>query len=203
MIPGAAIILTAVAITVPGFFVLMWVVGGYNRLVGLRNRCQDAYAQIQPHLKRRYDLIPELVESAKGYLLNERGALEAVLAARNEASAASLRAARSPGDVTVMKELSAAEAALAANLRRFFALANGYPEFRANATVAGLTRDLTCAKAEVDVARQTFNDAVMSYNTVRETFPTGLIAGPFSFGPAETLVLEKNGEQEVPNAAAA
>ena len=123
MIPGAALILLVVAVVVPVFFILMWVVGGYNRLVALRNRYKNAYAQIDVQLKRRYDLIPNLVETAKGYIKHERGTLEAVVAARNAASAANLRAAQAPGDLAAMKELSGAETALAGTLGRLFAVA--------------------------------------------------------------------------------
>ena len=198
MIPGAAIILVLVAIVVPAFFILMWVVGGYNRLVMLRNRYKNAYSQIDVQLKRRYDLIPNLVETAKGYIKHERGTLEAVVAARNAASAANLRAAQSPGDTGAMRELSGAEGALAGTLGRLFAVAEAYPDLKANTTMMSLMEELTSTENKVAFARQAYNDAVMGYNTVRETFPTNMIAGPFSFGPAEAFVIEKAEEKQAP-----
>ena len=198
MIPGAAIILVLVAIVVPAFFILMWVVGGYNRLVMLRNRYKNAYSQIDVQLKRRYDLIPNLVETAKGYIKHERGTLEAVVAARNAASAANLRAAQSPGDTGAMRELSGAEGALAGTLVRLFAVAEAYPDLKANTTMMSLMEELTSTENKVAFARQAYNDAVMGYNTVRETFPTNMIAGPFSFGPAEPFVIEKAEEKQAP-----
>jgi LemA protein len=198
MIPGAAVILVLVAIVVPGFFLLMWIVGGYNRLVALRNCYRNAYAQIDVQLKRRYDLILNLVETAKGYIKHERGTHEAVIAARNAASAANTRAAQAPGDTTAMKELSGAESALAGTLGRLFAVAEAYPDLKANTTMMSLMEELTSTENKVAFARQAYNDTVMSYNTVRETFPTNMIAGPFSFGPAESFVIEKPQEKEAP-----
>jgi LemA protein len=198
MIPGAALILLLVAVVVPVFFILMWVAGGYNRLVALRNRYKNAYAQIDVQLKRRYDLIPNLVETAKGYIKHERGTLEAVVAARNAASAANVRAAQTPGDTAAMRELSGAESALAGTLGRLFAVAEAYPDLKANTTMMSLMEELTSTENKVAFARQAYNDAVMSYNTVRETFPTNMIAGPFSFGPAELFVIEKAEEKEAP-----
>jgi LemA protein len=198
MFPGAVVILVLVAIVVPAFFVLMWVMGGYNRLVSYRNRYKNAYAQIDVQLKRRYDLIPNLVETAKGYIKHERGTLEAVVAARNAASAASLRAAQAPGEANAMKELSGAESALAGSLGRLFAVAEAYPDLKANTTMMTLMEELTSTENKVAFARQAYNDAVMSYNTTRESFPTNLIAGPFNFGPAESFLIEKPEEKEAP-----
>ena len=198
MFPGAVVIIVLVAIIVPVFFVLMWAVGGYNRLVALRNRYKNAYAQIDVQLKRRYDLIPNLVETAKGYIKHERGTLEAVVAARNAASAANIRAAQAPGDTAAMKELSGAESALAGTLGRLFAVAEAYPDLKANTTMMSLMEELTSTENKVAFARQAYNDAVMSYNAVRETFPTNMIAGPFSFGSAESFVIEKPEEKEAP-----
>src|SRR5438128_5919933 len=128
-------ILLAIVLVVPVFFVLMFIIGAYNRLVALRNRYQNAYAQIDVQLKRRYDLIPNLVETAKGYIRHERGTLEAVIAARNAAAAASVRAAQSPGETGAMKALSGAETALAGTLGRLFALADAYADLKANTTM--------------------------------------------------------------------
>ena len=192
------LIILLVVLVVPVFFILMWVVGGYNGLVALRNRFKNAYAQIDVQLKRRYDLIPNLVETAKGYIKHERGTLEAVIAARNAASTANVRAAQAPGDAAAMKELSGAEAALTGTLGRLFALSEAYPDLKANTTMMSLMEELTSTENKVSFARQAYNDSVMSYNTARESFPTNLIAGPFNFGPAELFVIEKPEEKEAP-----
>jgi LemA protein len=191
-------ILLVIVIVVPVFFVLMWLVGAYNRLVALRNRFKNAYAQIDVQLKRRYDLIPNLVETAKGYIKHERGTLEAVIAARNAASAANVAAAQNPGDATAMKGLSGAETALTSTLGRLFAVAEAYPDLKANTTMMALMEELTSTENKVAFARQAYNDSVMAYNTQRETFPTNMVAGPFNFGPAESFVIEKPAEKEAP-----
>ncbi len=170
----------------------------YNRLVGLRNRFKNAFAQIEVQLKRRYDLIPNLVETAKGYLKHERGTLEAVITARNAAAAANTRAAQDPGDAGAVKALSGAENILAGTLGRLFALAEAYPDLKANQTMAGLMEELTSTENKVAFARQAYNDAVMTYNTGRETFPSNLVAGVFHFNPAELFVLENPEEREAP-----
>jgi LemA protein len=187
-----------IVVVVPVFFVLMWVVGAYNRLVALRNRFKNAYAQIDVQLKRRYDLIPNLVETAKGYIKHERGTLEAVVAARNAASAANVLAAQNPGDASAMKQLSGAETALTSSLGRLFAVAEAYPDLKANTTMMTLMEELTSTENKVAFARQAYNDSVMAYNTLRETFPTNMIAGPFNFAPAELFVIEKPEEKEAP-----
>src|SRR5436309_8989672 len=138
-----AFILVLVALVVPVFLVLMFIISAYNRLVALRNRYKNAYAQIDVQLKRRYDLIPNLVETAKGYIKHERGTLEAVVAARNAAAAANAKAALTPGDATAMKELSGAETALTGTLGRLFAVAEAYPDLKANATMMSLMEELT------------------------------------------------------------
>ena len=197
MVKGLIIILVLVVV-VPIFFILMWIVGAYNRLVALRNRYKNAFAQIDVQLKRRYDLIPNLVETAKGYIKHERGTLEAVIAARNAASTASARAAQNPGEAGAMKDLSGAEAALTGTLGRLFALSEAYPDLKANTTMMRLMEELTSTENKVAFARQAYNDSVMGYNTQRETFPTNMIAGPFNFGPAELFVIEKPEEKEAP-----
>src|SRR5512137_1774467 len=196
MVKGLFILLIVVA--VPVFFVLLFVISAYNKLVTLKNRFKNAYAQIDVQLKRRYDLIPNLVETAKGYIKHERGTLEAVIAARNAASAANVRAAQSPGDATAIKALSGAETALTSTLGRLFAVAEAYPDLKANTTMMTLMEELTSTENKVAFARQAYNDAVMGYNTKRETFPTNLIAGPFNFGPAELFVIEKPEEKAAP-----
>ena len=193
--------LLAVPVLVIGGLVLLailWIIGAYNSLVALRNRFKNAYAQIDVQLKRRYDLIPNLVETAKGYLKHERGTLEAVIAARNAAATASTGAAQNPGDAAAMKQLSSAETTLAGTLGRLFALAEAYPDLKANTTMITLMEELTSTENKVAFARQAYNDAVMSYNTRRETFPTNLIAVAFNFAPAELFVIEKPAEKEAP-----
>src|SRR6266850_6221247 len=166
-----SLIILLVVLVVPVFFILMWIIGGYNRLVALRNRFKNAYAQIDVQLKRRYDLIPNLVETAKGYLQHERGTLEAVIAARNAASAASTKAAQNPGDAGAMKQLASAEGALTGTLGRFCALAEAYPDLKANQTMSRLMEELTSTENKVAFARQAYNDSVMTYNTTRESSP--------------------------------
>jgi len=190
--------LIIVMVVVPLFFLLVFVVGMYNRLVALRNRFKNAFSQIDVQLKRRYDLIPNLVETAKGYLQHERNTLEAVIAARNAASAASARAAQSPGEPDAMKQLAGAEAALTGTLGRFFALAEAYPDLKANQTMSRLMEELTSTENKVAFARQSYNDSVMAYNTARESFPTNFIAGPFNFGPAQLFEIEKPEQKEAP-----
>ena len=185
-------------IAVVALFLLIFVVGAYNSLVTLRNRYKNAYSQIDVQLKRRYDLIPNLVETAKGYLSHERGTLEAVIAARNAAATANTRAAQNPGDASAMKDLSSAETALGGVMGRLFALAEAYPDLKANTTMLNLMEELTSTENKVSFARQAYNDAVMAYNTRREVFPTNLIAGPFNFGPAELFVIDKPEQKEAP-----
>ncbi|HEU0009001.1 MAG TPA: LemA family protein [Verrucomicrobiae bacterium] len=187
-----------VALLVPLFFLLVYVISSFNKLVGLRNRFKNAFAQIDVQLKRRYDLIPNLVETAKGYLKHERGTLEAVIAARNAASAANTRAAANPGDPAAMKELMAAESTLGGTLGRLFALSEAYPELKANTTMNNLMEELTSTENKVSFSRQAYNDSVMTYNTARESFPSNIIAGMFQFTPAELFQIENKAEKEAP-----
>src|SRR6266850_387190 len=193
-----SLIIVLIVLVVPVFFVVMWIIGGYNRLVALRNRYKNAYAQIDVQLKRRYDLIPNLVETAKGYIKHERGTLEAVIAARNAASAANVKAAANPGDAGAMKELAGAEAALTGSLGRLFAVAEAYPDLKANQTMNSLMEELTSTENKVSFSRQAYNDSVMSYNTTRESFPTNFIAGMFHFDPAVLFEIQKPEEKEAP-----
>lgn len=169
---------------------VLYVIAVYNRLVTLRNRFKNAFAQIDVQLKRRYDLIPNLVETAKGYLKHERETLEAVIAARNQAAGAAKSAAAAPGNPQAMALLSGAEGALTGALGRLFALAEAYPDLKANQTMMQLSEELTSTENRVAFARQAFNDAVMIYNTAREVFPAVLIAGAFQFSAAALLEIE-------------
>src|SRR5690606_7689786 len=162
-----------------GVIVLLAVfaVGVYNKLVAQRNRYKNAFAQIDVQLKRRYDLIPNLVETAKGYLSHERETLEAVIAARNQAASAEARASANPGNPEAMQALAGAEAALGGALGRFFALAEAYPDLKGDRAMTQLMEELTSTENRIAFARQAYNDAVMNYNTSRESFPAVLVAG--------------------------
>lgn len=190
------VVLAGIAVVL--LLLLLLVVGVFNKLVMLRNRYKNAYAQIDVQLKRRYDLIPNLVETVKGYLKHERGTLEAVIAARNAASNASARAAANPGEAGAMKELVGAEAALTGTLGRLFALAEAYPDLKANTNMMALQEELTSTENKVAFARQAYNDSVMSYNTQREVFPSNLIAGTFNFAAAELFAVDEAGQKEPP-----
>ncbi len=187
--------LIVLAVLVVAVFVI---IGIYNKLVTLRNRFKNAWAQIDVQLKRRYDLIPNLVETAKGYIKHERGTLEAVIAARNAASQANTQVAANPADPAAMKQLIAAEGTLTGTLGRLFALSEAYPDLKANQTMARLMEELTSTENKVSFARQAYNDSVMGYNTQREVFPSNIIAGMFNFTAAELFVVEKAEEREAP-----
>lgn len=175
-----------------------WLIGAYNGLVTLRNRFKNAFAQIDVQLKRRYDLIPNLVETAKGYLKHERETLEAVIAARNTAYAASKAAAANPADATAMKGLLGAEAGLAGALSRLMVVSEAYPDLKANQNMMQLTEELTSTENKISFARQAYNDAVTVYNTTRERFPTNLIAGLFNFAEAALFQVENAAERDAP-----
>jgi len=174
------------------------VVGIYNKLVTMRNRYKNAYAQIDVQLKRRYDLIPNLVETAKGYMAHERGTLEAVTAARNIAYAASKAAASNPGDASAMKNLVAAESGLGGTLSRLMMVSEQYPDLKANQNMMQLTEELTSTENKISFARQAYNDSVMTYNTDREVFPSNIIAGMFNFASAELFVVDKPEQKDAP-----
>src|SRR3954469_20094557 len=175
---------------------VVFIIGAYNSLVTLRNRYKNAFSQIDVQLKRRYDLIPNLVEIAKGYLKHERQTLEAVIAARNQANSAAQRAAVAPGDAAAMRELAGAESALGGALGRMFALAEAYPDLKSNTTMNQLSEELTSTENKVAFARQAYNDAVMAYNTGREVFPPSIIANTAGFAGARGWEIERAVERE-------
>jgi LemA protein len=174
------------------------VIGIYNKLVALRNRYRNAFAQIDVQLKRRYDLIPNLVETAKGYIKHERETLEAVTNARNLAVTAGQQAAANPGDPGAMKSLGGAEGQLTAALGRLFAVMEAYPDLKANQNMLALQEELSSTENKIAFARQAYNDSVMTYNTSRETFPSVMFAGMFGFQPADLFEIEQAGEREAP-----
>lgn len=174
----------------------LFLVGLYNRLVALRNRYKNAFAQIDVQLKRRYDLIPNLVETAKGYLKHERETLEAVISARNSAQIASQAAAANPGDPQAIKGLMGAEGVLSGALGRLLAVAEAYPDLKGDAAMSQLMEELTSTENKISFARQSYNDSVTQYNTARESFPAVLIANSFGFGPAELFEITDDKEKE-------
>jgi LemA protein len=174
---------------------IAWPIMIYNGLVTLRNRFKNAFAQIDVQLKRRYDLIPNLVETAKGYIKHERETLEAVIKARNVAVSAAQAAGASPGNPGAMQALGQAEGALTGVLGRMFALAEAYPDLKANQNMMSLQEELSSTENKVSFARQAFNDSVMEYNTKRESFPNNIFAGMFGFGPAELLQATESADE--------
>ena len=176
--------------------VVVYLMTIYNRLVRLRNRYKNAFSQIDVQLKRRYDLIPNLVETAKGYLKHERETLQAVTAARAGAVDASREAAADPTDAAAMKRLLAAEAGLSGALGRLFALQEAYPDLKANQNMAQLSEQLTTTENKIAFARQAYNDAVMTYNTQIESVPDNFIATPFNFRPATLWEIADTAERQ-------
>jgi LemA protein len=195
MIPLLVVLVVLVVIIV---IVGGLVAGIYNKLVTMRNRYKNAYAQIDVQLKRRYDLIPNLVETAKAYMKHESGTLEAVTAARNIAYAASKTAAANPGDASAVKGLAAAESGLGGALSRLMMVSEQYPDLKANQNMMQLTEELTSTENKISFARQAYNDSVMTYNTDREVFPSNLIAGMFNFTSAELFVVDKPEQKDAP-----
>lgn len=176
----------------------MFIAGIYNGLVTLRNRYKNAYSQIDVQLKRRYDLIPNLVESVKGYMAHEKGTLKEVIEARNRAMSAGQQASANPGDPNAMQKLNQAEGQLGGALGRMFALSEAYPDLKANTNMLQLQEELTSTENKVSFARQAFNDAVTAYNTKREVFPNVIFAGMFGFFPAELFQVESEAVKEAP-----
>jgi len=177
---------------------VLFLIGIYNRLVAARIAFKNAFSQIDVQLTRRYDLIPNLVEIARGYLKHERETLEAVIRARNAAVTGLRAAAATPGDPAALQQLAGAENALSGALGRLFALAEAYPDLKANQTMMQLSEELTSTENKVAFARQAFNDAVMAFNTTREVFPNNLVANAFGFAPAELLEIDYAQKREAP-----
>jgi len=187
------------AIVVVGLLLIMYGVGIYNRLVTLRNRLENAFSQIEVQLKRRYDLIPNLIETVKGYMAHEKDTLEAVINARNQAVGGLQKASANPGDPAAMKELMVAEQALGGTLGRLFALSEAYPDLKANENMMQLTEELTSTENRVAFARQAYNDSVTIYNTYRQTFPPVIFAGMFGHSQdAELLEFDSEAIAEAP-----
>ena len=178
--------------------IVFYVVTVYNRLVTLRNRFKNAFAQIDVQLKRRYDLIPNLVEVSKGYIKHERETLEAVTAARNQAATAAQTAAANPAKAGAIQGLMGAEATLTGTLGRLFAVVESYPDLKANQNMMMLMEELSSTENKVSFARQAYNDSVMVFNTTRESFPDMMIAGPFGFTAAQLFEITAPTEREAP-----
>lgn len=178
----ATLVLFALAIAA-----VVWLVGCYNRLVSLRNQFNNSFAQIDVQLKRRYDLIPNLVETAKAYLQHEHDTLEAVIAARGHAVSANARMADNPANPAAARQLDAAETVLTSSLGKLFAVAEAYPELKANQTMAQLTEELTSTENRIAFARQAYNDGVMEYNVSLEQFPGSIVANACVFKHGELL----------------
>ncbi len=170
--------------------IVIFVISIYNRLVAARNRYKNAFAQIDVQLTRRYDLIPNLVEVAKRYMSHEKDTLEAVIQARNAAVTGLKQASANPGDPDAVNQLNQAEQGLSGALGRLFALSENYPDLKANQNMMQLSEEITTTENKVAFARQAYNDAVMTYNILRESVPNNFIAGPFGFGPAQLLEIE-------------
>ena len=168
--------------------ILLYAVGVYNQLVQLRNRFQNAFAQIEVQLKRRYDLIPNLVETAKAYMAHERDTLEAVIAARNAAASGLAAAAANPANAAAISDLAGKEGALGAALGRLNVVMEAYPDLKANQNMMQLSEELTSTENKVAFARQAFNDQVMAYNTYKQSFPPVVLAGMFGHGADATLL---------------
>ena len=178
--------------------VLFWVMSSYNRLVAYRNRFKNAFSQIDVQLERRYDLIPNLVETAKAYMKHERETLENVITARNQASQAAKQAANKPEDAGAIQQLMGAEGILSGAMGRLFAVMESYPDLKANQTMMQLSQELTTTEDRVAFARQAYNDMVMSYNTERESFPNNIVAEGFNFKMAQLLELQEPQKREAP-----
>lgn len=191
-----AIMIILGVVVVVALFIGFFLIGQYNGLVKLRNRYRNAFAQIEVQLKRRYDLIPNLVETAKSFMSHERETLEAVITARNTADQARQKAVASQGEGEAIGALVAAEAGLGDAMGRFFGLSEAYPDLKSNQNMMQLSEELTSTENKVAFARQSYNDSVTSYNTKTESFPTNIIAGMFNFTPAILFEVAESAERE-------
>ena len=176
----------------------LWAMGIYNRLITLRNRYENAFSQIDVQLKRRHDLIPNLVNIVKGYMSHEKDTLEAVIQARNAAVNASSNAAANPGDQSAMNDLASAETNLNGALGRLMMVAEDYPDLKANENMLALQEELTSTENKVSFARQSYNDSVTAYNTATELFPASLVARNFGFSNAELFEVDEEMERDAP-----
>jgi LemA protein len=191
------LVITLLVILGVGLLLAFWLMGVYNGLVVARNRFENAFAQIDVQLKRRYDLIPNLIETVKGYMAHERETLDAVIKARNSAMAAEQKVAANPRDPSAVKELNQAETQLGGTLGRLFALSEAYPDLKANQNMLALQEELTSTENKIAFARQAFNDAATAYNTRREVFPAVMVAGTCGF-TAAALLETAQAEREAP-----
>lgn len=197
IVANSAMWITLAVIAGIGLILLLWIVALYNGLVGSRNKYKNGFAQIDVQLKRRYDLIPNLVETAKGYMKHEAGTLEAVIAARNAANTARSAVAANPADAQAVQGLNSAEAGLGHVMTKFMMLQEAYPDLKANANMMQLTEELTSTENRISFARQAYNDNVMDYNNRREMFPSSIIAGMFNFSAAQLFEVKNETEREV------
>lgn len=195
MPPTLIVLLVLLALIVVPLF---WGVGAYNKLVQMRNRFKNAFAQIDVQLKRRHDLIPNLVETAKGYMKHERETLDAVISARNQAQGAAKAAGGDPTNAAAMQQMMGAEAGLSGALGRLMAVVEAYPDLKADQNMRQLSEELTSTENKVAFARQHYNDSVMQYNTRREVFPSVIIANMFNFDPATLFEIEDEAERKAP-----
>lgn len=193
-----ALLITLLVILGVIVFAGLFLVGIYNTLVGLRNRFKNAFAQVDVQLKRRYDLIPNLVETAKGYMAHESGTLTAVVEARAKATQANVRFAGNPTDPAALRDLAQAESGLSGALGRLLVVSENYPQLKADATMRSLMEELASTENRIAFSRQAFNDAVLDYNTSREVFPNVFVANSFGFLPAEFFKIENEAEKAAP-----
>jgi LemA protein len=191
------LVITLLVVLGVGLLLAFWLMGVYNGLVVARNRFENAFAQIDVQLKRRYDLIPNLIEAVKGYMAHERETLDAVITARNSAMAAEQKVAANPRDPSAVKELNQAESQLGGTLGRLFALSEAYPDLKANQNMLSLQEELASTENKIGFARQAFNDAATAYNNRRQVFPAVMVAGTFGFTQA-ALLDTAQAEREAP-----
>ena len=185
-----------IGLAVIAVLAVFFVIGMYNGLVTKRNRYKNSYAQIDVQLKRRHDLIPNLVETAKGFMKHEKDTLEAVISARSGATSASASAAANPGDAKSMQSMMAAEAGLSGALGKLFALSESYPDLKSNQNMLQVQEELSSTENKIAFSRQAYNDSVLNYNNARETFPTNIISGMFNFVPATMFEVTEEKERE-------